>query len=146
MLLDDGDMNTSGQGKLAINNAQSAVLFSADALEHCDHNLIPQYGLLGSLSPNKDSDSVKAADRRIFLNTNIPFSVFICGLQGSGKSHTTGCLIGNRARPLLFTSDVLTGYRKLPSPISDTRTSSEAPFRLGLSLQRMGVPVEFQAE
>ncbi|KAL9105734.1 MAG: hypothetical protein Q9187_008663 [Circinaria calcarea] len=95
MLLDDGDINTSGQGKLAVNNAQSAVLFSADALEHCDQNLIPQYGLLGNLSPNQNNDSVKAADRRIFLNTNIPFSAFICGLQGSGKSHTTGCLIEN---------------------------------------------------
>ena len=142
MLLDDGDINTSRQGKLKV-NTQSAVLFSADALEHCDHNLTPQYGLLGSLNPNKDNDSVKAADRRIFLNTNIPFSAFICGLQGSGKSHTTGCLIGNRTRPLNSTSEVLTVYRKLPYQVSHPRSSSEAAFRLGFSLQRMGIPIEF---
>lgn len=29
-----------------------------------------------------------------FHNTNIPLSEFICGLQGSGKSHTLSCLLG----------------------------------------------------
>ena len=31
---------------------------------------------------------------RVFLNTNTPWSAFVCGLQGSGKSHTLSCLIG----------------------------------------------------
>ncbi|KAF8459789.1 hypothetical protein BDZ91DRAFT_665275, partial [Kalaharituber pfeilii] len=30
---------------------------------------------------------------RIFLNTNIPASFFVCGLQGSGKSHTLSTLL-----------------------------------------------------
>jgi len=32
---------------------------------------------------------------QLFLNTNVPFSAFICGVQGSGKSHTTSCLMEN---------------------------------------------------
>ena len=33
-------------------------------------------------------------DRRLFHNTNVPFSAFICGLQGSGKSHILSYLLG----------------------------------------------------
>lgn len=33
-------------------------------------------------------------DPRVFLNTNIPISAFICGVQGSGKSHTLSCILG----------------------------------------------------
>ncbi|KAK8236630.1 hypothetical protein HDK77DRAFT_295197 [Phyllosticta capitalensis] len=29
----------------------------------------------------------------LFLNTNAPFSVFLCGSQGSGKSHTLSCIL-----------------------------------------------------
>ncbi len=36
-----------------------------------------------------------AADPRIFLNVNTPWSAFICGSQGSGKSHTLSCMLEN---------------------------------------------------
>ena len=73
-----------------------AVIFSADVLKASDESLFPQYSLLGtrclagqsSLWPAWDND------RRLFHNTNIPFSAFICGLQGSGKSHTLSCILG----------------------------------------------------
>ena len=71
---------------------KNAVLFSAKLLENHDKRVLPQYGLLGS-GYTKDGSNV-ATDPRIFLNTNIPFSAFICGVQGSGKSHTTSCIIG----------------------------------------------------
>ncbi|KAK7512949.1 hypothetical protein IWZ03DRAFT_351691 [Phyllosticta citriasiana] len=29
----------------------------------------------------------------LFLNTNAPFSAFLCGAQGSGKSHTLSCIL-----------------------------------------------------
>lgn len=50
--------------------------------------LLPQYGLLGSCNKEK-----------LFLNTNIPFSAFICGVQGSGKSHSTSCILENALIP-----------------------------------------------
>ncbi|KAL8968177.1 MAG: hypothetical protein Q9197_005018 [Variospora fuerteventurae] len=32
-------------------------------------------------------------DKRVFLNMNAPFSAFLCGSQGSGKSHTLSCML-----------------------------------------------------
>lgn len=74
---------------------ENAVLFSTNLLERQDPSLLPQYGLLGILNPDTRMDFDDARDSRIYLNTNIPFSAFICGVQGSGKSHTVSCLIGN---------------------------------------------------
>ncbi|KAF2805459.1 uncharacterized protein BDZ99DRAFT_539835 [Mytilinidion resinicola] len=37
--------------------------------------------------------SGKKSFRPLFLNTNTPWSAFICGSQGSGKSHTLGCML-----------------------------------------------------
>ena len=34
-------------------------------------------------------------DPRIFLNVNAPWSAFICGSQGSGKSHSLSCMLEN---------------------------------------------------
>jgi DNA replication protein DnaC len=42
---------------------------------------------------NRDADS--HAKELLFLNTNVHFSAFICGVQGSGKSHSTTCLLEN---------------------------------------------------
>jgi hypothetical protein len=57
-----------------------------------DGRLLPQYGLMGS---HKE----RSAKSRMFLNTNTPFSAFICGVQGSGKSHTTACILENSLIP-----------------------------------------------
>ncbi|KAF8463920.1 hypothetical protein BDZ91DRAFT_614658, partial [Kalaharituber pfeilii] len=43
---------------------------------------IPQYSLVGSVLNSA------LLDNRIFLNTHVPASFFVCGLHGSGKSHT----------------------------------------------------------
>lgn len=77
----------------ALNDTQEAVLFSADLLDRSPERVAPQYALLGSSAPDPNS-TMDPSNRRMFLNTNIPFSAFICGVQGSGKSHTTSCLIG----------------------------------------------------
>lgn len=79
------------KGESAIHNAKNAVVFSGSILDHYGHDILPQYGLLGGCSL---ASSPKVADPRLFLNTNVPFSAFICGVQGSGKSHTTACIIG----------------------------------------------------
>ncbi|KAL2269364.1 hypothetical protein VTJ83DRAFT_1548 [Remersonia thermophila] len=55
-----------------------------------------QYGLLaGLLNDTKD----EGEDRRIFWNVAAPSSFFICGSQGSGKSHTLSCLLENALAP-----------------------------------------------
>ena len=85
------DTDSSG-GEPATDDIKNAVLFPAKLLEDYDKSVLPQYGLLGSYRV-KDAQA-GVTDPRIFLNANIPFSAFICGVQGSGKSHTTSCLIG----------------------------------------------------
>jgi hypothetical protein len=69
---------------------EHAVLISP-ILEEIGNKMPSQFGLLGHLASRQSEDLM---DPRVMLNTNIPFSAFICGLQGSGKSHTTSCMIG----------------------------------------------------
>ncbi|TGO73325.1 hypothetical protein BELL_0370g00010 [Botrytis elliptica] len=57
-------------------------------------NQIQQYGLIaGQSSILANSENQK--DPRLFYNIAAPFSSFICGSQGSGKSHTLSCLLEN---------------------------------------------------
>lgn len=74
----------------------NAVIFSPDLLEDSSRRrMLPQYALLGNTIPTDEVELASGVDRRLFLNTNIPWSTFICGVQGSGKSHTLSCLIGS---------------------------------------------------
>lgn len=41
----------------------------------------------------KESGPTMTKDCRIFLNMNVGFSAFVCGSQGSGKSHTLSCML-----------------------------------------------------
>lgn len=61
-------------------------------------SLIPQYGLVGT---RQDEDHIgePAEDRLVLANMNTPWSAFICGSQGSGKSHTISCLLENALVP-----------------------------------------------
>ncbi|KAH9436823.1 hypothetical protein MCOR02_000486 [Pyricularia oryzae] len=54
----------------------------------------PQYGLLGGVTSGANGDEAPA-DPRVFYNIAAPSSVFICGSQGSGKSHSLSCLLEN---------------------------------------------------
>jgi hypothetical protein len=75
---------------------EDAVVFSANAIEETNGGLVPQHGLLGVVSGKQQESTANQSDQdaRVFLNTNIPFSVMICGLQGSGKSHSMSCILG----------------------------------------------------
>ncbi|EUC42080.1 hypothetical protein COCMIDRAFT_104473 [Bipolaris oryzae ATCC 44560] len=66
-----------------------APLVSANFILRDTQHVLPQYGLMGLHDEANDTRS------KIFLNTNIPFSIFLCGVQGSGKSHTTSCILEN---------------------------------------------------
>ncbi|KAI1433787.1 hypothetical protein GGR50DRAFT_666429 [Xylaria sp. CBS 124048] len=52
-----------------------------------------QYGLLAGDARSLEGTSPE--DPRIYYNVATPSSVFICGSQGSGKSHTLSCILEN---------------------------------------------------
>jgi hypothetical protein len=58
-----------------------------------------QCGLLAEMLLEHDKDLEESspdhnlADKRLFFNITTPSSIFICGSQGSGKSHTLSCLL-----------------------------------------------------
>ncbi|KAK4215871.1 hypothetical protein QBC37DRAFT_280832 [Rhypophila decipiens] len=60
-----------------------------------------QYGLLGGdISGNdKNVASDDHSDPRVYWNIAAPSSFFICGSQGSGKSHHLSCLLENALAP-----------------------------------------------
>jgi hypothetical protein len=82
---DDGNM----QAISTLARLQHAPLIDASFISSHDGSLLPQYGLLGSHM------EARAAESKLLLNTNVPFSMFVCGVQGSGKSHTTSCILEN---------------------------------------------------
>lgn len=80
---------------------QRAPGLIASASDSC----FPQYGVIANVSDNVGSRS----DGLLYFNVAAPSSTFICGSQGSGKSHTLSCLLenclipsdaGNLPRPL----------------------------------------------
>lgn len=77
----------------------TAPLFSLSACETLDtehtinRTLYPQYGLLGMR--NRSSSNALTQEDLVYANVSAPWSAFICGSQGSGKSHTLSCLLEN---------------------------------------------------
>ncbi|KAJ5817144.1 hypothetical protein N7447_009377 [Penicillium robsamsonii] len=92
-------------------NASLAPIFTGFVLRQPEL-APPQYGLLGGVKSietstyaSAENESIKT-DPRLFFNVSSPSSTFICGSQGSGKSHTLscileGCLILSKAGRLL---------------------------------------------
>ncbi|KAF5393891.1 hypothetical protein D9757_000142 [Collybiopsis confluens] len=55
-----------------------------------------QYGVLGrAVSCNFKKQSDTFDDPRVYMNTNAPWSAIVCGVQGSGKSHTVSVMLEN---------------------------------------------------
>ncbi|KAI0332440.1 hypothetical protein GY45DRAFT_1352709 [Cubamyces sp. BRFM 1775] len=55
-----------------------------------------QYGVLGSVMAIREKTrGYVPKDPRLYVNTNAPFSAIVCGVQGSGKSHTVSVLLEN---------------------------------------------------
>ncbi len=72
-----------------------APLLSGHLVVQHTKDLSPQYGFPGCLS----DEDLHSAKSKVFQNTNVPFSTFVCGAQGSGKSHTTACFLENALIP-----------------------------------------------
>ena len=98
-----------GLGQHEPQEVTTSPVFTMRVLDHARRcisggpSLFSQYGLLAGESDtlNEDKYSGKAAslrvtqDPRIFFNVEAPSSTFICGSQGSGKSHTLSCMLEN---------------------------------------------------
>ncbi|KAK7715199.1 hypothetical protein SLS64_003897 [Diaporthe eres] len=89
----------SGVGGL--DEIQTAPLFTESARLQAERHALSsgggdqvysQYGLLAGASDSK-------SDELIYYNVAAPSSTFICGSQGSGKSHTLSCLLENSLFP-----------------------------------------------
>ena len=52
-----------------------------------------------SVDHGLSNSSKGPTDGRLFVNMNAPWSAFICGSQGSGKSHTLSCMLENALMP-----------------------------------------------
>lgn len=101
LLLPDNNSENSA----TIDYLTNSPLFTTHALAQ-DVPVAPQMrpsqcGLLAALSLERHDASDTPpfhqddADRRLFFNVTTPSSIFICGSQGSGKSHTLSCLLEN---------------------------------------------------
>ena len=105
---------------------RTAPLFSGGVLT-MHESILQQYGLLAQrldiqqkmeesqleLIELQESDTGSTRigdDVRLFLNTNTPWSAFICGSQGSGKSHTLSVMLEN--------SLMRSTLGKLPCPLA----------------------------
>lgn len=62
-----------------------------------EHRVYPQYGLLGLRTQGTDPQNSK--NNLVYANISAPWSSFICGSQGSGKSHTLSCILENALIP-----------------------------------------------
>ncbi|KAL5326655.1 hypothetical protein ACEPPN_004343 [Leptodophora sp. 'Broadleaf-Isolate-01'] len=100
------------------NELAGSPVFTMPVLQHAKSSF-SQYGFLAGnadmldriTATDADTDSLPAnLDPRIFFNISTPSSAFICGSQGSGKSHTLSCLLEN----CLLKSSV----SKLDNPLS----------------------------
>jgi len=94
------------QSQHGLLEVKTTPIFTMPILKHAERldlkgttEAIPQYGLLGGLTDilekQETKDRSNSQDPRIFFNVTAPSSTFICGSQGSGKSHTLSCLLEN---------------------------------------------------
>lgn len=119
--------SVTGSDNAQFEGIRTTPLFSHDVANAVDNgqtqidvtgigaSFFPQYGLLGlrqaSYQGTTEFEESRSAGNLVYANTNAPWSTFICGSQGSGKSHTLSCLLENS---LQRQTDIST----LPNPLS----------------------------
>ncbi|VDC07734.1 unnamed protein product [Peniophora sp. CBMAI 1063] len=81
---------------------RTAPIITSDALIHLGPGVIPQRAVYGRLlsqhapgfpSQCRADRKAKGGAGKVYVNTNAPFSALVCGVQGSGKSHSTSVLL-----------------------------------------------------
>jgi len=83
---------------------RTAPIFTREAYTAAGAALnFPQRGLLGSVLEVYDRTGPvnvnECQDPRLYLNSNAPFSALVCGVQGSGKSHTVSVMLEDMLIP-----------------------------------------------
>ncbi len=120
-LLEDMKVNLKQSDEIIVQlhkDVKTASTFSIDILEHATRQFLSQFALLSTIVQQVFSTVSKrhsisfnqslSEDRRLFVNCNVSWSVFICEVQNSEKSHTLSCLIGWRNYRWLFSLSYLT--------------------------------------
>jgi hypothetical protein len=106
-LLDGGEVANE---QTTQHELKTAPMFSLQACTETDYTfannidkLYTQYGLLAGVVYDDfeldGDDATTITDPRVFFNVAALSSTFICGSQGSGKSHTLSCLLENYLIP-----------------------------------------------
>ncbi|KAF8651052.1 hypothetical protein AX16_004915 [Volvariella volvacea WC 439] len=73
---------------------KNAPVLTGDAAKILGPHAVPQRAVYGRiLSQVIDGEQQSVDIPKLYVNTNAPFSAVICGLQGSGKSHSTSVLL-----------------------------------------------------
>ncbi|KAF8637208.1 hypothetical protein AX16_010867 [Volvariella volvacea WC 439] len=73
---------------------QTAPIMTEDAVKALGTEHAPQLAAYGRvLSQTINGVEQQVIDSRLYINSNAPFSGVICGLQGTGKSHSTAVLM-----------------------------------------------------
>ncbi|KAF8138654.1 hypothetical protein EV363DRAFT_538664 [Boletus edulis] len=112
-LLHDGANDTQGRSK--DHELRTAPIVTRDAYVAAGYrDNMTQYGVLGrALQIFNKSQAYSPTDPRLYINTNAPFSAIVCGVQGSGKSHTVSIMLESmfipNLRPLGFLQKPLSG-------------------------------------
>ncbi|KAG8831139.1 hypothetical protein FRC17_003588, partial [Serendipita sp. 399] len=84
----DEDVQVFGEHEL-----KTTPLATREAVDVQEDELA-QRGLLGKvLSVHGEDFPLKLGDPRIYMNLDAPSSGLVCGVQGSGKSHTVSCIM-----------------------------------------------------
>ncbi|KAF9247148.1 hypothetical protein BU15DRAFT_84696 [Melanogaster broomeanus] len=103
-LLHDSSVNVRGRSK--DHELRTAPIVTRDAYVAAGYREhTTQYGVLGRalsiLYYSNKSQAYSPLDPRLYINTNAPFSAVVCGVQGSGKSHTVSILLETMFIPSL---------------------------------------------
>ncbi|KAF5369965.1 hypothetical protein D9758_001180 [Tetrapyrgos nigripes] len=91
-----GDID-SIHDEFEVHDYTDAPLMTKEAYSQSPESRSSQYGSCQHLTaPGSCKDKVEQFDDpRLYLNTNAPFSAVVCGVQGSGKSHTVSLMLEN---------------------------------------------------
>ncbi|KAJ3992816.1 hypothetical protein F5050DRAFT_850088 [Lentinula boryana] len=96
---------------MEVHDLKNAPIMTRDAFSRCESSTT-QYGVLGRVLGCYSKKEISTfQDSRVYLNTNTPMSALVCGVQGSGKSHTVSVILEN-----MFISSSLLGT--LAKPLS----------------------------
>ncbi|THG98002.1 hypothetical protein EW026_g4118 [Hermanssonia centrifuga] len=90
LLFNDAEEDDGG----AQHAMRTAPVFTGDAFISLGPDIMPQRALYGRIvSQHVPGFPTIPSSPKFYINTNAPFSALVCGVQGSGKSHSTSVLL-----------------------------------------------------